>query len=405
MKSTFDAVIERQIREHVHRNRDPFYLYDAARIRAMCRRFAGLPYPLTSVHFACMANAHPSFLAIVREEGLNIFVNSVPHLRLAISCGFSREQIVYAATAMDEGTFWEVHEAGVLVILDSLQQVSRWKRLFPDSAFGIRCNIGDFVEAKNTRGGYFIGKESRIGMTLDEMLSLSGDRCITGLHVYVGTDICSPEYFEECYEALAGFAQVFSGLDYLDFGGGFGLADEHGEEFDFERYGAVTASLMARVSGEVGRPIRMKVEPGRIIGGKAGWFACRVTDIKQRGERQLIGVNASSVQFPRPLLYPDSARHPARLLHVDPQRNGRPEILSSVYGCSTYSRDFLAREVLLPRAEIGDIIVLGEAGSYCAAAYSHFLGFAQAKEIFYDRESDPYPERAEDVLRSSGTGV
>lgn len=252
MKPSFDALIERQIREHVHRNRDPFYLYDAAPIRAMCRRFAGLPYPLTSVHFACMANAHPSFLGIVREEGLNIFVNSVQHLRLAISCGFSREQIVYAATAMDEVTFWEVHEAGVLVILDSLQQVSRWKRLFPDSPFGIRCNIGDFVEAKNTRGGYFIGKESRIGMTLEEMLSLSGDRSINGLHVYVGTDICSPEYFAECYEALAGFAQVFSGLDYLDFGGGFGLTDEHGEEFDIERFGAVTASLMTRVSGEVG---------------------------------------------------------------------------------------------------------------------------------------------------------
>ena len=405
MKSFPDDLIERQMREHVRRNRDPFYIYDVAAIRAMCRRFAALPYPLTSVYFACMANAHPSFLAIIRDEGLHVFVNSLPHLRQVISCGFSREQIIFASSAMDEATMWEVHNAGTLVNLDSLQQVSLWQRLFPNSPFGIRCNIGELVEPRNTRGGYFIGKESRLGMTPHEMLSLSGNRHVRGLHVYVGTDICAFEYFTECYETLAMLAGAFSRLDYLDFGGGFGLADEQGAPFDFGRYGAMASSLMARVSGDAGRPIRMIIEPGRIIGASAGWFVCRITDIKQRGERQLVGVNASSVQFPRPLLYPDSARHPAMLLHADTPRNGKPEVLSSIYGCSTYSRDFLARDVMLPRAEIGDIIILGEAGSYCAAAYLHFLGFPQAKEIFYDRESGFEQERTEDVLRNAGTGV
>jgi diaminopimelate decarboxylase len=400
-----DDLMQRQIREHVGRNRDPFYIYDVARIRSVCRRFTALPYPRTSVHFACMANAHPSFLAIIREEGLNVFVNSLPHLREVASSGFVREQIIFAASAMDEATMWEAHNAGALVNLDSLQQVSLWQSLFPDSPFGIRCNIGELVEPRNTRGGYFIGKESRLGMTPDEILSLSGNRQLHGLHVYVGTDICSFEYFKECYDALAAIAGVFSGLEYLDFGGGFGLADEQGAEFDFTRYGEMASSLMTRVSAQAGQPVRMIIEPGRIIGAKSGWFVCRVTDIKQRGERQLVGVNASSVQFPRPLLYPDSARHPVTLLHASTRRNGKPEILSSVYGCSTYSRDFLARDVMLPRAEIGDIIVLGEAGCYSAAAYLHFLGFAQAKEIFYDCESDSERERAQGVLRTAGSGL
>lgn len=390
---------------HIRRNRDPFYIYDSARIRTMCGRFRALPYPLTSVHFACMANSHPSFLAIILEEGLNVFVNSLPHLRQVRSSGFSREQIIFAASAMDEATMWEAHEAGALVNLDSLQQVALWQRLFPDGPFGIRCNIGELVEPRNTRGGYFIGKESRLGMTPDEMLSLSANRRVRGLHVYVGTDICSFDYFNECYKVLAEFAGAFSGLEYLDFGGGFGLAGEQTEEFDFDRYGIMAEALMNRVSAETGRPIRMIIEPGRIIGAKAGWFVCRVTDVKQRGDRQLVGVNASSAQFPRPLLYPDSARHPVTLLHATARGNGRPGLLSSVYGCSTYSRDFLARDVMLPKAEIGDIVVLGEAGSYCAAMYLHFLGFPQAKEIFYDRHSDAEQERTEDILRSSGMGV
>jgi diaminopimelate decarboxylase len=398
MNASISAPTEQVIREQVSRGHDPFYLYDTSLICSVCRKLAALPYPLTSVHFACMANAHPTFLRVVREEGLNLFVNSPMHLNQALASGFSGTQIVYAGSAMDEPTMRTAHDAGAVVNLDSLGQVALWLHLFPDAPFGIRCNIGELVEAKKTRGGYFIGKESRLGLTPDEILSLSGNRLVAGLHLYVGTDICSLDYFHHCYMVLAEFARAFPGLTYLDVGGGFGLKDEQGREFDFVGYGTMADSFMRHVCIMVGKPVRMIIEPGRIIGARAGWFVCRVTDVKQRGGWQLIGVNASSVQFPRPLFYPDSAKHPVTLLHADPSLNGNPELLSSVCGCSTYSRDFLARDVQIPRARVGDIIVLGDAGSYCASAYTHFLGFPQPKEIFHDCATSSRQERTTDIL-------
>ncbi len=397
--------VERRVREQVARRKEPFYLYDTSNIRAMCGEFARLPYPSTSVHFACMANSHPVFLNIIREEGLNLFVNSVMHLRMARATGFAGKQIVFAASAMDEEAMEEVHDAKAAVNLDSESQVALWQRLFPGAEFGIRCNIGELVEARNTRGGYFIGKESRLGFLPDEIRALAGNSHVAGLHLYVGTDICTIDYFRQCYEALASFSTLFPGLRYLDFGGGFGLEDGNETEFDLERYGKMSAGLMQRVSASLGRMVRMVIEPGRIIGGKAGWFVCRVTDVKQRSDRQLIGVNASSVQFPRPLFYPDSARHPVTVLHVRSLPNGKPEVLSSVCGCSTYSRDYLARDVALPQAAIGDIVVLGNAGSYCSAAYTHFLGFSQPREIFDDCEAGSRQERTAEVLFDSASRV
>ena len=405
MNGMISALTERTIREQVALGRDPLYLYDTAMIRGMCRRFASLPYPHTAVHFACMANSHPAFLGIIREEGLGIFVNSPMHLHLALAAGFAGHEIVYAASAMDEAAMWAVHDAGAIVNLDSTDQVARWRRMFPESPFGIRCNIGELVEPRETRGGYFIGRESRLGLTPDEIHALRGDRSVAGLHLYVGTDICSLDYFRRCYEVLAEFAAGFPAVTHLDLGGGFGLEDEQGEEFDFGAYGAMTAAFMRRVSAAAGRPVRMILEPGRIIGGRAGWFVCRVTDVKLRGGRQLVGVNASSVQFPRPLFYPDSARHPVRILHVDNALNGKPALRSSVYGCSTYSRDFLARDVQLPNARIGDIVVLGNAGSYCASAYTRFLGFPPAKEVFHDAATGSYPGRAADVSLRAAYGL
>ncbi|MCK5571173.1 MAG: hypothetical protein KAJ12_00365 [Bacteroidetes bacterium] len=403
MKTSFEVEqrVERVIRLQLMLENDPFYLYDTSAIREMCKRFRSLPYPETFSHFACMANANPDFLRIIRQEGLNVFVNSLEHLRTVVECGFTGKEIVFAASAMNRELMRKVNATGAIVILDSLNQVELWERVCPGAQFGIRCNIGGKVEAKKTRGGYFIGKESRLGLIPGEIESLEGNPCVAGLHLYVGTDICSIPYFRQCYRALGEFAPLFPALSFMDIGGGFGLVDEGGEEFDFTEYGAMAADVMSELSTSLGRQIRMLIEPGRVIGGRAGYFVARVTDVKFREGRQLIGVNASSVQFPRPLFYPDSAHHPVTLLHANQWGNGASGIPGAVYGCSTYSRDFLARDVMLPRAQIGDIIVLGHAGSYCATAFTHFLGFEQPREIFDDCQTSADHARTSNVLRDT----
>ena len=360
---------------------EPRYIYDSELIHKMCRRFS-FSYQQCSVHFATMANVHEQFLKIIKDEGINVFVNSLLHLRRVINAGFTGDMIVYTASAMDDMIMREVHASGALVNLDSTSQIRRWTRLFPDSPYGIRCNIGGLVEAKKTRGGYFIGKESRLGLSPEEIKELEGNRMIKGLHLYVGTDICSIDYFRSCYEALLSFVPLYPNLSYLDFGGGFGLHDEFGRNFDFSSYGKMLSSLMTQVNNERPGPLQIILEPGRIIGAQAGYFASRITDVKHTGDRQLIGVNASSAQFARPLLYPDSAIHPVALLSPTGSGSVNEAIPTSIYGCSTYSRDFLAHDILFPAASEGDIVVFGEAGSYCASLHTSFLGFPPAKEIF-----------------------
>ena len=362
--------------------KQPFYLYLKDIIRNNCRQFMSIPYANKSIHFASMANANPEFLSIVREEGLSAFVNSIGHARILMSAGYMGSDLVFTASGMDEETMKFVSETGAQVNLDSPSQLKRWKNLFPGKPVGIRCNIGEMTDSRKTHAGWFIGKESRLGFNLAEIEELKGDPIISGLHLYAGTDILDIDYFINCYRQLVKLAAYFPQLSYLNLGGGFGI-DEKGENcFDMNAYGLKVTELMNEVSSELGKSIKMILEPGRIIGGNAGYFVCRVTDVKKRNDNIFVGVNASSVQFPRPLMYPDVARHPVVLL-----RNGRvikDEALykTSVYGCSTYSRDFLRKDAELPAAEDGDILVFGNAGSYSASSYLEFLGFPKPKEYF-----------------------
>ncbi len=357
----------------------PFYIYDSQKIRDTCRAFKAIPYPDTKLHFATMANCQPEFLSIVESEGLGVFVNSVGHLEAVQSAGFSGEKIIYTASALDDSIMRTAVAAGAILNLDSADQVRRWKALFPGMPYGLRCNLGSLVVARRTRAGYFTGKESRLGMDPEELIPFQNDPSCAGLHLYVGTDIMDIDYFIECYRALFSLARGFRAISYLDLGGGFGIDDENPKNhFKLEEFGSRVSQLFTEFSKEMGRPIRLVLEPGRILGGEAGYFLCRVTDVKSRADKRLIGVNASSAQFPRPLFYPDSALHPVSAIGSI----SGPQSPASIYGCSTYSRDFLARDILLPPLQSGDALVFHHAGSYCASSFTHFLGFPKPPEHY-----------------------
>jgi diaminopimelate decarboxylase len=361
---------------------EPFYVYDTQTIREHCQAFKNIGYANKSIHFASMANCNPSFLDIVKQERVNIFVNSPIHLQTAMQVGWQGKEIIYTASALSKKTMMMLHELGAQVNLDSPGQLEQWERLLPDTPVGIRCNIGDKVKPQASYAGYFIGKESRLGFTLDELQIIGNKKNIKGLHLYVGTDIFDLDYFMACYGELADIGMSFDQLEYLNFGGGFGVPENGECRFDMTAYNRMVTGLMKDFSERKGTEIKLLLEPGRIIGGKAGFFACRITDIKKRGNEILVGVNASTAQFSRPLMYPDLADHPVAVVRDGRQLETEAEESCTIFGCSTYSRDFFAKKKMLPLLKQGDILVFGNAGTYSASSYTEFLGFPKPEEIF-----------------------
>lgn len=360
----------------------PFYLYQTKIIQGNCGIFNQLSYPEKDIHFASMANANPDFLKIIKDEKINVFVNSPLHLNVALNVGFSGKQIIYTASGLSKEIMMMIGKHDLQVNLDSLNQLKQWTALFPAKSVGIRCNIGDAVNPYSSHAGAFIGKESRLGFTKENIKQIPDKTIINGLHLYAGTDITDIDYMISCYELLAQLAMDFPNVEYLNFGGGFALNESGERNFDFESYDKKVTELMENVSALKGKRIKMILEPGRIIGGKAGYFVCSVTDIKNRDNKTLVGVNASTVQFSRPLLYPDDARHPVAVIRKGEILNQKSTQNTTIFGCSTYSRDIFAHDIQLPELQINDVVVFGNAGSYCASSYMHFLGFPKPEEYF-----------------------
>ncbi|PKP05178.1 MAG: hypothetical protein CVU11_01925 [Bacteroidetes bacterium HGW-Bacteroidetes-6] len=358
----------------------PVYLYDTKQIAGHCNKIASIPYPQKSIHFASMANSNPEFLHFVKNQGLHIFVNSLKHLQLAEEVGFAPDQIVFTASSVDYSTLDLLYGKGIRVNLDSINQLNYWLGNYPDSLPGIRCNF-DSEAIQNGRAGYFIGDKSRLGIDLSDLIDLDAKDKIGGLHLYVGTDITDIEYLMKFYTTLTKWAVHFPNIQYLDLGGGFGVDSLH--PFDFERFGANVSDLMHSFSAIMNREIELILEPGRIVGAEAACFLAQVVDVKERAGRQIVVLNASLSQFPRPLFYPDEAHHPVQIF--SPDGNPKPVLVQrkvGIVGCSTYSRDVFAETVLAADVQPGDVVSFGNAGSYCASMFTEFLGFEKPKELF-----------------------
>ncbi len=361
---------------------DPYYIYDIQTIKDHCRLFQNISYKNKSIHLASMANIHPRFLKIVKNEKVNVFVNSMAHLKAVMKLGFSGQEIIFTSSALSEKIMKYLERFDVQLNVDSPNQLKQWQKLFPEKATGIRCNIGDKVKPYSSHAGFFIGKESRLGFTREEIRQITDKSKIKGLHLYVGTDIFDINYFVNCYKELIEIAGDFPELEYLNLGGGFGVSENGEAHFDISEFDFSVSELMHQMSMQKNKSIKLILEPGRIIGCKAGYFVCCVTDVKDRDDKKLVGLNASAVQFSRPLLYPEIARHPISIIRDGVQLVSDTTITTTIYGCSTYSRDIFVNNIELPEIRIGDTIVFGNAGSYSASSHMKFLGFPKPKERF-----------------------
>jgi diaminopimelate decarboxylase len=275
-------------------------------------------------------------------------------------------------------------ERNINLVLDSIGQIKLLSQVVSgEVAIGIRLNVGTAINGNEIKAD----PEYRFGLIPAELPKALEIIChhnirIIGAHSYFGTGIMRPEILLEGLVRLGDFAQCLPDLRYIDVGGGFGVPNcLEDDEFDINAYAKGAEQALSRIKTRWGNDLDLYIEPGRYLAADCGYFFVKVVDIKYREDRIFVGTNASVANFPRPLLYPETAIHPCMIAG---ERSGAPPHEKPIYICgnSTYSRDFLARAVTLPLPHLGDTLIFYNAGAYSRSMISDFLGKDRPQEAF-----------------------
>jgi diaminopimelate decarboxylase len=208
-----------------------------------------------------------------------------------------------------------------------------------------------------------------------------------GLHVYAGSQSLSAEAIIDSQRATVALAAEIAEAagatpPEVNLGGGFGIPYFAGDQpLDIDAVGAaLRQTLDARPA--ILRDTKFVIELGRWLVGEAGVYLTRVVDRKvSRGKTFLVtdgGLQhmlAASGNFGQLL----RRNYPVAVAN---RFGAEPEEEVTVVGCLCTPLDLLADEVMLPRAEVGDVIAIFCAGAYgLTASPQAFLSMPAAKEV------------------------
>lgn len=360
----------------------PFYLYDLRELRRQCSEFrAAFPQPWFRLYFATMANDRGVILKQLSSLGVGACVNSVPHLELALESGFPPAEIQYSSTGLSQTDMERLLSLGIQVNVDSLSQLEQWATL-GGATMGLRVNASSLSDDR---------PEDRIGMSLGDLetaRSISRERGlkVSGLHVYIGTNLQSHERLLPTVDRLFQVAEQFDEIEYLNIGGGVGVNYQHsGPDFDLPAYGRAVSRCHRRLSQQLGRSVKVIVEPGRKLAASSGRMVTRITDVKRLHGYRYVAVDASVAIFPRPFHHPESPHH-IRLLPDTQAQDCEHLSEATVVGRTTFSRDILGTAELPENLGVNDVLVFEDAGSYCQSMETRFLGQSSPAIVVIDEK-------------------
>ncbi|SCW39923.1 diaminopimelate decarboxylase [Ruminococcaceae bacterium YRB3002] len=372
----------------------PLYVYNERIIRSNLKRLSGLitKYPYVT-NYSIKANSNLYLLQIALEEGLSADAMSEGEMRLLLKAGFPPEKIFFVPNNVSADEMKFAVEHNIIVSLDSIDQLDLFGTINPGGKCSVRLNPG--VGAGHHEKVVTAGKNTKFAITddqLDEMFATAAkhDLRIVGINQHIGSLFMDPEPFLKSVVNLLEMAMKFDKLDFIDFGGGYGVpyhkVSEDEQPFDFDSFEKKFEALLDGFVEKAGYVPLFKTEPGRYAFCEGGVLLGRVHAVKTNADRKFAGTDIGMNVLARPTLY--GSWHDVEIIHDNKVTTDDPEVITIV-GNICESGDIIAKERLLPKITTGDLVCVLDAGAYGYAMASSYNVRRRPAEVLIQLDGTP----------------
>lgn len=375
----------------------PFYIYDEKAIRENVKYFykAFSIFPSFTEYFAVKALPNPYILKVLESEGCGGDCSSLPELMLCEKSGITGRRIMFTSNDTPAQEFVYAQKLGAIINLDDITHIDFLKNALggklPDTIC-FRYNPGPLKEGGNS----IIGKpeEAKYGLTKEQMIhaykicKAEGVKHF-GIHTMVASNELNPDFFVDTarivFELILEVQKECGvNIEFADLGGGVGLPYRPGQkkvDLDYVAKGIKVLYDKMIVSAGLD-PLKLCFECGRPITGPYGWLVTKAIHEKNI-YRNYIGVDASMADLMRPGMY--GAYHEVT---VSGKENAPKDYVYDVSGSLCENCDKFAVQRNLPKIEMGDLLIIHDAGAHGRAMGFNYNGKLRAGEL---------------LLRSDGT--
>jgi len=386
-------------RQIVDAHGSPTYVYDETLLRARAEEVLAFPSAFGfTARYAMKALPTAAVVQVLDDAGLHIDASSGYEAERALRAGVLPERIQLTAQELP-ANFEELVRQGVAFTACSLRQLAAFGAAFPGASVTVRFNPGlGSGHSNRTNVG---GPSASFGIWhehLPDVRAVADEYNLTigGIHTHIGSG-GDPETWVRVSGMVLDLAKQLPDVATVSLGGGFKIARMPGEPAaDLQAIGKRVVPSFEAFAREHGRKLHLEVEPGTYLVANAGALLCQVADIVDTGANgyNFIKLDTGMNDILRPSLY--GAQHPIHLLPATP--DDRPVVDYVIVGHNCESGDILTPEPgnpegllprTLPKAEVGDLVVIDGAGAYCSSMPA--------------KNYNAFPESAEVMIRVDGT--
>ncbi len=354
----------------------PAYVYFQSKIEKQIKTIQRYkaPYGLT-VRFAMKASPNLSILKLMDKNRVCIDASTYQEAYRAIEAGINPEKILLTSQQFpNKQDFVKLIKKGVQYNATSINQLKLYGENFPNTDISIRFNIGigSSWTAKMDTGGL----NSSFGIfekfeEIKKMLEKYNLNLIR-FHMHIGSGSDPKKQTDALKKALK-IIEKYETIKILNMGGGFKVSRVEGEkETNVIELSKKGEKILKDFYKKTGRKIKLEIEPGTFLVANAGYIVSKITDIVDTGENGMnyIKTDTGMNDNTRVALY--GAQHP--IYHI-PVRKSKEKVKYVFSGECCESSDVLTCEknnpekqkaVEIKKAEVGDLIIQGGTGAYCA---------------------------------------
>lgn len=392
----------------------PLYVYSSTAIRdrynAFDAAFRGVRH---TICYSVKANSNLTILRMLARKGCGFDVVSGGELERVLAADRkAARRVVFSGVGKTREELTAALKAGIMLFnveseseLWALAECAARTRQVAPLALRVNPDVSAETHPYISTGL----RKHKFGVPISDARTLyakaSGARYlkVRGVSVHIGSQITDVAPFGEAMSRVADLVrdlrQDGHRIDYVDAGGGLGIAYERPNADNFSNAAAAYARTLAAPLRDL--DVTLLLEPGRSIIGPAGVLLTSVVYRKSNDGKRFLIVDAAMNDLLRPALY--GAYHEIVPV-IQPERSAAPTIeLTDVVGPVCETGDFFARDRELPVSEEGDLLAILDAGAYGMVLASNYNTRPRAAEVLVTGKSVKVIRRREkvsDLLRA-----
>ena len=386
-KKTF--VTKEQLDEIVKQYPTPFHLYDEKGIRENIKavKEAFSWNKGFKEYFAVKACPNPFLINILKEYGCGCDCSSYTELMMSSAIGCTGKDIMFSSNDTPAEEYAYAYKLGATINLDDITHIDFLEDTIGTIPKRISCryNPGGTFELGNgimdNPGGAKYGMPTEQNFDAFRFFKEKGAEEF-GIHAFLASNTVTNEYYPELAKRLFELAvklkeETGANIKFINLSGGVGIPYTPDQKPNDIR---VIGEGVRKVYEEVLVPagmgdVEIYSEMGRFMMGPYGCLVTKAIHEKHT-HKEYIGVDACAVNLMRPAMY--GAYHHITVMGKEKEPCDHKY---DVTGSLCENNDKFAVDRMLPKIDMGDLLVIHDTGAHGFAMGYNYNGKLKSAEV------------------------